>query len=118
MAWYAVYVISDGSLVSVGQALDPAQIPSTMAFTPLAGKPDRETEMWDPATQTFIAKVFTKAELESTLLNHYNYWKMWKETLAEATARGLPAGAITALTNQTNVAWTTFANAINAWRNA
>jgi hypothetical protein len=118
MAWYAIYRIADSELVSVGTVIDPATLPGELTFTPLASRPDPQTQVWDKVTHTFIAKVATKAELEIKLVTPYTVWHMWKDTLAEATARSLPAAAITALTNKTNAAWTDYVNAIEAWRNA
>lgn len=118
MAWYAVYRIADSELVSVGTVIDPATLPGELTFTPLAARPDPQTQVWDKVTHTFIAKVVTKAERESQLLAPYGVWQMWKATLAEASARSMPAAVITALTNKTNAAWTDYVNAIEAWRNA
>ena len=118
MAWYAVFDDTTGELVSLTTIVDPAALPAGMAFAPLAEKPDPSEVVWDKATRSFVPRPVTKAELEGRLQPPYEVWLRWKMTLAEATARSYPAAVITALTTRTNAAWTDYAAAIEAWRNA
>jgi hypothetical protein len=118
MAWYAVYRIADGELVSVGERIDPDALPAALAFTPLPDRPDLTVQAWDNGTHAFVARVASKAELEIALTVPYTVWRMWADALAEATKRSMAAAVITALTNKTNAAWTDFAAAVDRWRNA
>jgi hypothetical protein len=117
MAWYAQYYESDGTLFAVVSGFDPNQLPVGVAVQPIAHRPT-ESEKWDKATHSFVARTASKAEAELLLVEPYTVWKMWKDTLVEATARSLPATALTALTNKTNTVWTEYVAAIEAWRNA
>lgn len=45
-------------------------------------------------------------------------WQRWKLTHAEAQARGLAAGLVSALSTKTDAAWATYAQTLNAWRTA
>lgn len=58
----------------------------------------------------------TKATIEPSLQAKYEEWQRWKATAAEATARGLSAAVVTALTNKTDAAWADYVATVNAWR--
>ena len=60
----------------------------------------------------------TKAILERRMEALYADWQRWRNTRIEAQARSLAAGAITALTNREDAAWTRYVGAIQVWRQA
>lgn len=119
MAWYAVYRIADGALVSVGTRIDPESLDPSLGFTALPDQPDMAAETWDGATRTFVTRPVTKDDIEQAKLGpYYEAWKRWKDTLAEAQTRGLPSAVITALTAKVNAEWTQYVAAVEDWRNA
>lgn len=60
----------------------------------------------------------TRAVWERRAEAAFATWQRWKLTAEEAAVRGLPAQAVTALTNRENAAWDAYLAILNAWRNA
>jgi hypothetical protein len=76
---------------------------------------------WNPVSQLFEAftAAKTKADLENEILGpDYQRWRMWADTLAEATRRGMSVLVLTALQNKVDAVWASYAQAINDWRSA
>lgn len=64
------------------------------------------------------APAATKDIIEDRMVALYEDWQRWKATRAEAQARSLAAGVITALTNREDAAWAKYVQSIQVWRNA
>jgi hypothetical protein len=93
-------------------------LPGGIAVLPIAGPPN-ENQIWDPATHSFVARPILRDKVERTRFEpYYEDWLRWKNTMAEAQARGLAADVIAALTAKFNAEWTQYVNAISDWRNA
>ena len=119
MAVYAIYRLLDGELVSVGTVIDPESLDPSLAFAAFAEPPNLAVVRWDPATRAFVPRPAAKDEIERARLEpFYESWTRWKNTLAEAQARGMPTAVITALTNKVNSEWTQYVAAVEDWRNA
>ncbi len=117
MAWYAIYQTATGKLLEV-TSLPGNLLPGTSKIA-LPHAPDWSTEKWDEATHGLIARPTSKSAIELTVLGPaYGAWKMWADTLAEATRRGLAAQITTALTNKVDQCWAAYVSAITEWRNA
>lgn len=119
MAYYGVYDIETGALLSVATKIDPDAIKPTSAFVVLPHCPDWSVETWDTATKTLVPRALSKDDIERLQLEpYYEDWMRWKETLAEATARGINATILSELKAKVNNEWTQYVNAVLAWRNA
>jgi hypothetical protein len=61
----------------------------------------------------------SKDDMEQIVVGLYEVWLRWETTRKEAVTRGnLPAQAVTALTNRTNVAWDAYVDGLTQWRQA
>lgn len=58
----------------------------------------------------------TRSDREPALAHAYERWWRWKQTRAEAAARGLPAAVLTALQAREDATWTDYLAALQAWR--
>ena len=117
MSWYAIYESASGILREV--TTRPPSLPDGFAEASLTHQPDWAAEVWDAATHSLVPKIQTKTEVEGNVLSQpYSNWRMWADTVAEATARAMPAAVISSLKARVDAAWTAYATAINKWRQA
>lgn len=75
-------------------------------------------DMADVRGTAVSAPAATKDIIEDRMVALYEDWQRWKATRAEAQARSLAAGVITALTNREDAAWAKYVQSIQVWRNA
>lgn len=94
--------------------LDDDNIQRTLSFdhNPTAA------EVYAAVTAATALTPTTKADWARAMKSDYELWQRWKNTLVEATSRGLPQPVITALTSQTNTAWNVYAADVVSWNSA
>lgn len=60
MAWFAVYRVADGTLVSAGSSVAD-EIPAGLVVKQLAADPDPERHRWDPVALAYVAQAAAPA---------------------------------------------------------
>jgi len=60
----------------------------------------------------------TRPVIERDMERAYNVWQRWKVIRAEAVARSMAVGVVTALTARENAAWASIVDRLTEWRAA